>query len=181
MVFTNRWHIQNPEHGCLVIAEIDRLEPIPSLSVIVGAESKSRIYHSGYAAFVFDRKIFRWKSWQKWKLPYDVRIYSDITDGLQIAITGLRDKELVRVNSRGYRHELISFEHALDYCAGKRTLADILALVEMEECRRNQNERQATYKELLALARSFKGAVRSPTAAKIEALLTKLAGEDLLF
>ena len=175
LVFDNCWRIENPESGCMVIVEIDHLEPVTYPVV-------AHRYISGYAAFVFDRKVFHWKSWQSWKRPHDVRVYAgSITDGLEIAIIGLNDKELVRVNSRGLRHELITFEHMLDYCVGQRSLADILALVEMEERRRSQNERQMTYKELLALARSFKGAVRSKTAAKIEELLMKLAGEDLPF
>ena len=171
----NFWLMVNPESGCMVIAEIDHFTPAPEISDNV--LWYSHVVNGGYAAFVFDGK-----SWQDWRCPHDVRVYAgSITDGLEIASGGLGGKELVRVNSRGLRHELITFEHVLDYCAGTLSLADILALVEMEERRRSQNERQMTYKELLVLARSFKGVVRSKTAAKIEELLMKLAGEDLPF
>ena len=174
----NCFDIWKPEYGCMVMIEIGSFEPVTEPLVnTVGVKVITHRYVPGYAAFIFNGTL-----WQHWQCPHDVRIYSDsITDGLQIAIVGLRDNELVRANSRGHRHELLSFEHALDYCAGIRSLADILALVEMEERLRSQNERQMTYKELLALARSFKGAVRSKTAAKIEELLMKLAGEDLPF
>lgn len=167
----NFWIIGNPEPGCMVMAGIDHLEPTPGT-----VDLPTHRYVAGYAAFIFDGD-----AWQTWRWPHDIEVCSDFTDGLKITINGLRDTKLVAVNSRGHRHELISFEHMLDYCAGKRSLADILTLVEMEERRRSQNERQRTYKELLALARKLKGAVRSKTAAQIEELLTSLAGEDLTF
>lgn len=170
--------IWKPEYGCMVMAEIDSLEPMTEPLVnTVGVKVITHHYVSGYAAFIFNGT-----SWQHWQRPHDVRVYSDaITDGLQIAIVGLRDKELVRVNSREHRHELIIFEHALDYCVGKRSLADILALVEMEERLRLYRERQMIYGRLLILTRKLKGAVRSKTAAEIEDLLMELVGEKLPF
>lgn len=171
----NFWLVANPESRCMVIAEIDHLTPAPEIP-----DKKlwySHIVNDGYAAFVFDGR-----SWQNWICPHDVQVYSgSITDGLKIAITGLNGRELVRASSRGHRHELITFEHMLDYCVGQRSLADILALVEMEERLRLYKEREMIYKKLLVLVRKFKGAVRSKTAAEIEDLLMELVGEKLPF
>jgi len=169
--YADYWSLINPGPGCLVMAEIDRLGPEIKMLFTPG-----RMVNTGYAAFIFDGK-----SWEHWRSPRDVEVYWDLTDGLQVAIKGLRCTELVRVNSRGHRHELITFEHALDYCVGKRSLADILALVEAEERLRLYKEREVIYKNLLVLVRKFKGAVRSKTAAEIEDLLMELVGEKLPF
>lgn len=168
------WYINNAELGSMVMAEVDYYEPYSMPPTPFSISAKRVI--SGYAAFTFDGK-----TWQPWRQPRDVNIHRDTTDGLEIVITGLRGVKLVNVNSRGNRHELIAFEHALDYCAGKRSLVDILALVEMEERRRLYKERQMVYERLLVLARKLKGAVHSKTAAQIEELLMELAGKNLPF
>ena len=159
--------VLDPSPGCVVMANFDF---IPQAYTTLNRTVKPGVYIQAHAAFVFTgKKTFR-KSWQALEIPHDIRVCHDYGTicGLEIAIMASLGKKLVGVKSSGDGHELLTFGHVLDYCAGKRTLADILALVEMEERLRSQNERQMTYKELLALARSFKGAVRSKTAAKIE-------------
>ncbi len=160
----NHFDIKAPEPGFMVIAEINyrKIRVDDSLR-------KFTTHHLGCAAFFFDGKL-----WQRWLRPPDVQVYSGNENDLQIAITGPRDKELVRVSSLGHNHELVTFEHVLDYCAGKRSLADILALVEMEERLRLRKERQTVYAQLLPLARKLKGAVRSSTGAEIEKLVLGL-------
>lgn len=166
----NYWDVKNPEAGCIVMAEVIYVEHVRTLEMVNGELGKLDIRRSGFAAFVFNGK-----SWQKWERPHDVQVYSNPeTCELEIAVVGLQEKELVRVNGLDENHGLIAFWHVLDYCAGKRSLADIIALVEAEEHLCLCQERRVVYEQILPLARKLKGAVRSSTGAEIEKLVLGL-------
>lgn len=172
--------IKNPNIGCTIMAEIDvyvtRIQDEPRNVLPVDT---SRV-GNGYAAFVFNGKTLNpWhQQWQPWCKPHDVEVDCSATHGLLMLIVGSNGKIFAHVSSRDKR-EFLGFEHMLDYCTGKRSLGDILALVEMEKRSRLCGERELIYRRLLSLIRRFKGANpgRSRAADEMEKLAMELLGE----